>query len=237
VFEEASPQEGRAAIAEQDRALELAEAATSTVGRVGLSRTAEADHGHEKDSGAVTVVVPVQPEHLEAFATLAEEMDRFSGTTEFDPIDVRLQQIRDALFGDQPSAYALLAWVNDRPVGFATYSFLWPAVGMTRSLFLKELYVSETARRAGAGKAIMQTLAETVVKNDCSRFEWQSDTPNTDAQRFYENLGEAVETSKLSYCAQGDALRRLANEQGQTSWETRQAPRPRNTMRYIARSR
>jgi hypothetical protein len=57
----------------------------------------------------------------------------------------------------------------------------------------------------------MQSLAETALKNECSRFEWQTDTPNTDAQRFYEDLGISVETSKLSYRAQGEALRRLAN--------------------------
>lgn len=159
----------------------------------------------------MTVVSPVQPEHVEAFAALAEEMDRFYGTTEFDPGDLRVQQIKAVLFGNPPSAYALIAWVDDQPVGFATYSFLWPAVGLTRSLFLKELYVIETARHAGVGKAIMQTLAEIAVKNDCSRFEWQTDTPNTDAQRFYEDLGVSVDASKLSYRAQGEAFRRLAN--------------------------
>lgn len=159
----------------------------------------------------MTVVTPVQPEHIEAFAALAEEMDRFYGATELDPLDLRLQQINDALFSNPPSAYGLLSWLDDQPVGFATYSFLWPAIGLTRSLFLKELYVIETARRAGVGKAIMQTLAEIAIKNDCSRFEWQTDTPNTDAQRFYEDLGISVETSKLSYRAQGEALQRLAN--------------------------
>jgi GNAT superfamily N-acetyltransferase len=159
----------------------------------------------------VTVVAPIQPGDLEAFAALAEEMDRFYGATEFDPLDVRLRQIEEALFGDQPWAYALIAWTDDQPVGFATYSFLWPAAGFTRSLFLKELYVIETARRAGVGKAIMQSLAEIAVKTDCSRFEWQTDTPNTKAQRFYEDLGIAVDKTKLFYRAQGEALRALAS--------------------------
>ncbi len=165
------------------------------------------------DRGAVTVVIPVQPEHIAVFAALAEDMDRFYGVTESDPLDVRLRQINEVLFGDPPSAYALLAWLDDRPVGFAAYSFLWPAVGFTRSVFLKELYVIETARRAGVGKAIMRSLAEIAVKNDCSRLEWQTDTPNTGAQRFYEDLGVSVNGSKLSYRAQGEALRRLANGQ------------------------
>ena len=159
----------------------------------------------------MTVVAPIQPGDLEAFATLAEEMDRFYGTTEFDPLNVRLQQIKDALFSDSPWAYALIAWTDDQPVGFATYSFLWPAAGFTRSLFLKELYVIETARRAGVGKAIMQSLAEIAVKTDCSRFEWQTDAPNTKAQRFYADLGIAVDESKLFYRAQGDALHALAS--------------------------
>ena len=55
------------------------------------------------------------------------------------------------------------------------------AVGLTRSLFLKELYVIESARRTGAGTAIMGSLAEVALKNDCSRFEWQTDSPNTEA--------------------------------------------------------
>lgn len=42
-------------------------------------------------------------------------------------------------------------------------------------MFLKELYVIETARRAGVGKTIMQALAGIAVKNGCGRFEWQTD--------------------------------------------------------------
>jgi GNAT superfamily N-acetyltransferase len=75
----------------------------------------------------------------------------------------------------------------------------------------KELYVIETARRVGVGKAIMQSLAEIALKTDRSRFEWQTDTPNTMAQRFYEDLGIAVDESKLFYRAQGEALRALAH--------------------------
>lgn len=159
----------------------------------------------------MTIVTPVRPEHVEAFAALAEEMDRFYGVTDQDPLDVRLRQIRDVLFGDGPSAYALIAWIDGRPVGFAAYAFLWPAVGFTRSVFLKELYVVDAARRSGAGRALMRSVAEIAVKNGCSRFEWQTDTPNTGARRFYEDLGVPVNASKLSYRVEGEALQALAD--------------------------
>lgn len=159
----------------------------------------------------MTFVTPVTPEHIEALAALAEEMDRFYGATEVEPLNLRIRQINDALFGDPPSAYAILAWKDDQAVGFASYSFMWPAIGLTRSLFLKELYVIETARRAGVGKTIMLSLAEIAIKHDCSRFEWQTDRPNTDAQRFYAELGVPVDDSKVFYRAQGETLRQLAN--------------------------
>lgn len=159
----------------------------------------------------MTAVTPVTPGHVEAFAALAEEMDRFYGATDVDPLDLRLQQITDALFGNPPTAYALMAWDDDQPVGFASYSFLWPAAGLTRSLFLKELYVAQTARRTGVGKLIMQSLAEIAIKHECSRLEWHTDRPNTEAQRFYTELGVPVDDSKMFYRAQGETLRELAN--------------------------
>lgn len=156
-------------------------------------------------------VTPVAPEHLKALAALAEEMDRFYGATELQALDLRFQRIDHALFGDPPSAYALLAWDDDAAVGFASYSFLWPAAGLTRSLFLKDLYVTESARRTGVGKIIMRSLAEIAVKHECSRLEWHTDRPNTGAQRFYADLGVPVEDSKLFYRAPGEALRKLAD--------------------------
>lgn len=147
----------------------------------------------------MTKVTPAEPAHADAIATLADEMDRFYGATEVEPRDLRIRQIHDALFTSHPSAYALLAWDDDQLVGFAAYSFLWPAIGLTRSLFLKELYISETARRKGIGKLLMRTLQEIAATNDCTRFEWTTDQGNTDAQRFYAELGVPADASKLFY--------------------------------------
>jgi len=162
----------------------------------------------------VTVVSAAEPFHANAIATLAEEMDRFYGATEVEPLELRLRQINEALFSDQPSAYALLAWEGDQLVGFAAYSFLWPAVGLTRSLFLKELYVVESARRTGVGKQLMRALFEVAVKHDCSRVEWQTETTNEDARAFYADLGAAEFEGKVFYRLGGESLRQAVNQVG-----------------------
>lgn len=145
---------------------------------------------------AVTVAEPV---HADAIVTLAEEMGRFYGAVGVEPRDLRIRQIHEAIFSERPSAYALLAWDDDQLVGFAAYSFLWPAVGLTRSLFLKELYVIEAARRKGVGRLLMRAVFEVAVKHECSRVEWQTDTANASARAFYAGLGAAEFDGKVFY--------------------------------------
>jgi GNAT superfamily N-acetyltransferase len=156
----------------------------------------------------VITITPTQPTDATALADMAEEMDRFYGATEIDPIQVRISQISEALFSDRPSAHALLARDEGKPVGFASYSFLWPAVGLTRSLYLKELYVSAAARRTGVGKLLMQRLFDIAIKNGCSRVEWTTDSDNREAQLFYAELGVPVDESKLFYRIEGDEVTR-----------------------------
>jgi GNAT superfamily N-acetyltransferase len=166
----------------------------------------------------VITIAPAEAAHAEALAILLEEMDRFYGATEVETLELRRRQINESLFADPPSAHCLLGWDGGTMVGFAAYSFLWPAIGLTRSLYLKELYIAETARKGGVGRLLMQRLYEIAVKNECSRVEWTTDRDNTDAQRFYAQLGVPVKASKLFYRIEGDELRRqAANGLGFTS--------------------
>ncbi|SRR6266568_1154239 len=154
-------------------------------------------------------VNPARPADVHALAELAEKMDRFYGATDTEPLELRVSQINEAIFGASPSAHVLLAWDQDKLAGFASYSFLWPAAGLTRSLFLKELYVAETARRQGVGKLLMQRLYAIAVERGCSRVEWMTEKENTEAQGFYTDLGAQVNETKLFYRIAGDELRRL----------------------------
>jgi GNAT superfamily N-acetyltransferase len=142
-------------------------------------------------------------------------MDRFYGATETEPLALRIKQISEAIFGNPPAAHVLLAWDQDEPIGykligFAAYSYLWPAVGLTRSLFLKELYVAETARHHSVGKRLMQRLHAVAIENGCSRVEWMTERTNANARQFYSALGALVDESKIFYRVQGDTLRQMS---------------------------
>ncbi|WP_338699222.1 GNAT family N-acetyltransferase [Streptomyces sp. Q6] len=110
-------------------------------------------------------------------------------------------QIRAALFSEQPVATVLLARDGDEVLGMASYSRLWPAAGADTSLYLKELFVRESARRRGVARALMSALREEAVRLGCSRVEWTADTDNPPALALYEALGVQPHQGKVFYRA------------------------------------
>ena len=147
----------------------------------------------------MVTIAPAQAADVEAIAKLLDELDRFYGGDPSEPLEEQLAQINEALFSATPAGSALLAWDDNALVGLASYSFLWPAAGLTRSLYLKELYVVETHRRSGIGKQLMDALHDVARAHHCSRVEWTTDAPNLDAQRFYDEFGVKPDSSKIMY--------------------------------------
>ena len=144
-------------------------------------------------------VSPARPADIEAIAALLAEMDRFYGAAQPEAAGQRMRQISEAILAGPPSACALVARDGAALAGIASYSLLWPAVGLTRSVYLKELYVSGGYRRQGVGKLLMNGIFDVAAKLGCSRVEWTTDTGNAGAQAFYESLGVPVQRSKIFY--------------------------------------
>lgn len=144
-------------------------------------------------------VTPLAEPDLPALVDLLEEMDRFYGASPSEPVETRQAQIKALVLRTTPVAHVLLVRDGDRVAGFASYSFLWPAVGLTPSLFLKELYVAEADRRRGIGRLLMQRLFVLAAETGCSRVEWMTERDNPDAQAFYAKLGLNPNTEKVFY--------------------------------------
>lgn len=153
---------------------------------------------------------PAEQRDVEALVVLMEDLDFFYGATNVEPPGQRVRQIVESLFGEPTAAYVLLAWEDEQLVGMAAYSFLWPAAGVTRSLYLKELYVTRAFRSKGIGALLMRRLCQVAVEHGCSRVEWTADQGNAFAEAFYEQLKVPKNQEKIFYRLEGDGLRRIA---------------------------
>lgn len=145
------------------------------------------------------------PADAPAIAVLLAELGTFYGETPEGTPDERAEQVRRVLSGDHPSARLLLAWggpaawAGPALVGLASWSLLWPAAGLTTSLYLKELYVAQAHRHDGVGRLLMEGIYRIAAERGCSRVEWTTDTSNTRAQQFYESLGATPLPTKIFY--------------------------------------
>jgi GNAT superfamily N-acetyltransferase len=118
--------------------------------------------------------------------------------------------LQDALFGTRPAAEAVIADRDGDPVGFALYFYNFSTWTGRRSLYLEDLFVSEAARGAGAGTALLQHLARIAIDNGCERFEWSVLDWNEPAIAFYRTMGAIRMEEWTIQRVSGDALVKLA---------------------------
>ncbi|MET9850229.1 GNAT family N-acetyltransferase [Streptomyces ossamyceticus] len=101
------------------------------------------------------------------------------------------EQLREALFGERPAAYALIAEDDGtgETVGYALWFPRFSTWTGTRGMHLEDLYVRPTARGGGYGKALLASLAAICRRDGFERFEWWVLDWNEPAIGFYKSLG------------------------------------------------
>ncbi|MFJ2443464.1 MULTISPECIES: GNAT family N-acetyltransferase [unclassified Streptomyces] len=141
-------------------------------------------------------ISPATEADVEIISEILGEIEAYYGG---DNTPGEIEAIRAALFGARPAATVLLARDGNVVLGMASYTYLWPAAGAETSLYLKELYVREPARRRGAARALMAELKAGATAAGCSRIEWTADADNPLALAFYEGLGAQPRGGKVFY--------------------------------------
>jgi GNAT superfamily N-acetyltransferase len=117
-----------------------------------------------------------------------------------------------ALFSETPKVFALIAEWDGAPAGFALYFFNFSTFVGRHGVYLEDLFVRETRRGKGIGKALLARLARIAKENDCGRFEWSVLDWNAPSITFYKSLGAIAMEEWTIYRLAGDALDRLASE-------------------------
>ena len=96
------------------------------------------------------------------------------------------------LFGDRPSAEAVVAEASGQVVAFALFFTNFSTFLAKPGLYLEDLYVQPAWRAQGIGKALLQHLAALAVARGYGRFEWCVLDWNENAIGFYRRMGASV---------------------------------------------
>jgi len=124
------------------------------------------------------------------------------------------QQLADALFGEHPAAFALIAQddATGSAVGFALWFRNFSTWTGTHGVYLEDLYVRPTSRGAGHGRALLAELAAICVERGYERFEWSVLDWNTPAIGFYRAIGAVGQDEWTVQRLTGEPLRSLAQQ-------------------------
>ncbi|MGW5120769.1 N-acetyltransferase family protein [Streptomyces noursei] len=120
-------------------------------------------------------------------------------------------QLKEALFGPQPAAFALIAEDASGPVGFALWFRNFSTWTGTHGVYLEDLYVRPEARGGGHGKALLAALAQLCVRRGYQRFEWSVLDWNEPSIGFYRSIGAQPMDEWTVFRLTGEALHTLAD--------------------------
>jgi ribosomal protein S18 acetylase RimI-like enzyme len=121
-------------------------------------------------------------------------------------------EIERALAEQLPKVEILLALGEDGLLGFASFSMLFPGLGLEPQIYMKDLYIAARARKQGIARALMRALAGIARTRGCVRIDWTTERDNLQAQAAYEALGAAILDEKIYYRLDAQAIARLAED-------------------------
>ena len=121
-----------------------------------------------------------------------------------------VDEIRESIFGHNSKTSALIAEVDDKPVAYAVYFYNYSTWLGKNGIYLEDIYVSPEYRQQGIGKALLKSVVQIAVSQNCGRVEWSVLDWNTPAIEFYESLGAKPQDEWTVYRLSGDELKRFA---------------------------
>jgi ribosomal protein S18 acetylase RimI-like enzyme len=160
------------------------------------------------------------PDDCGRLAALLLEAFGFYGDPQPLPPHEMAERLRRSI-DQEPGFEALVAERDGVAVGFAIYAPVFWTTDCAFSLFLKEIYVTQSARGLGIGRAMMQEMARTAQARGWTRIVWTVDRFNRRAVRFYKTLPGLrvldknvflIAGSGLESLAEGDAARNAAGD-------------------------
>lgn len=93
--------------------------------------------------------------------------------------------------------YGFGAWQDDTLMGI-THVVLHPNTwNSTECCYLEDLYVDESVRGQGVGRALIEHVYDFANKKNCNRVYWTTQEDNTTARALYDKL--ATKTDMVQY--------------------------------------
>ena len=116
------------------------------------------------------------------------------------------------LFGLNSPAEVQIAFDKKQTLGFALYFRTFSTFLGRPGIYLEDLYVRESARGKGVGKALLRRTAQRTMEIGGGRLEWSVLNWNEPSIKFYQKMGASPLNEWTMFRVTGEKLEKLADE-------------------------
>ncbi len=141
--------------------------------------------------------------------TLIRELAEFEH--EQDHVSIQESDLARDGFGTSPKFRALIAEWDAQAVGYALF-FGYYSTWVGPGLYLEDLFVRESFRGRGIGVALLASVAQIAVQENCIAMRWEVLDWNEKAIDLYKALGAEFQTRWHSVFLTDEPLQRLAEK-------------------------
>lgn len=153
-------------------------------------------------------ITRASPDDADTLAELIRELAAFEHLAH--ECHITPEAVERHLFGPERCASALLAWLEEAPVGFAVYYRTFSTFAARPGIFLEDLYVRERFRRRGIGRALLRDVARIAQAAGSGRLEWTALQWNRNARRFYTGIGAREMSDWLLFRMEPEAMAKFS---------------------------
>jgi GNAT superfamily N-acetyltransferase len=138
------------------------------------------------------IVRRARPEDVPAILRLIRALATYEYAP--DAVEATEDMLHRTLFADGAQVFGHVVEIAGDVVGIAIWFLNYSTWTGKAGLYLEDLFVDESARGTGAGRALFQALAREAVARDCARIDWAVLDWNRPAMNFYQAIGGRPQT-------------------------------------------
>lgn len=155
------------------------------------------------------VIRPGTSEDIEIIYNFISQLAEYEKLTH--EVTTTPEELAKTLFADNRHTHTIIAFYNEKPVGFALYFYNFSTFKGKPGLYLEDLFVIPEMRGKGFGKKLLIELGKIAKANNCARFEWSVLDWNKPAIDFYKSLGAKPMDEWTVFRLTEDGIKKLIN--------------------------
>lgn len=132
-------------------------------------------------------IAPIAVEEFEELLPLIAAYQRFYEVEEID--EERNRAFFRRFLAPSEDGLLLGARIGGRLIGYACLYWHFSSTEATESVLLNDLYVEDSTRGQGVGRALIEATAEVARERGVPFVEWSTAPDNRTAQRLYDSTG------------------------------------------------